>query len=36
MIPEMIGGSVLTNFTCNLGLAEDNGLLLSNPYGAKC
>lgn len=32
----MTDWNTLTNFTCNLGLAEDNGLLLSDPYGAKC
>lgn len=36
MVPEMTDGNVLTDLACNLGIAEDNGLLLSNPYGAKC
>lgn len=31
----MIDENTLTNLTHNLGPAEDNGLLLSNPNGAK-
>lgn len=36
MVPGMIDWNPLTDLPCNLGPAEDNGLLLSNPYGAKC